>query len=346
MYRRIRSKGVVLSKQEFDSHIAAEDRQDFQQLPCGKCVGCRLAYSRQWADRIMLESMLYPEESSFFLTLTYDDEHIPLPERRIDKQTGEVFYYYPLVKSDLQKFLKLVRIKWKRLYGQDLNLRYFACGEFGDKTGRPHFHLCVMNLPLKDLRVSELFCQKREGHKIGVLYESDFLDSCWIDRKTKKRKGGIAIGRLTWASAAYVARYIMKKQLGKSKKEFLASHFFQDPSSGEEVKYQDEFTCMSLKPGLAYRYFQAHVEDIYTSDSVPVHTKQGVQMHKPPRYFDSKAQELFPDRLEEIKAERRSVAISARLMELEQISLTEDEYLQQQEEIKMRSLKKLVRSFG
>ncbi|UPW40921.1 replication initiator protein [Sigmofec virus UA08Rod_6120] len=342
LFRRIRNKGVVISKHEYDSFILPGDRADFQKIPCGKCIGCRLAYSRQWADRIMLESTLYREEDCYFFTVTYDDAHLPPLQRCIDKRTGEIFYFFPLLKRDLQLFLKNLRTRYYRLYGVRLNLRYFACGEFGDKTNRPHFHLCVMNLPLFDLRVSEMFCQKRDGRKIGVLYESDFINSCWMDSKSKTCKGGIAIGRLTWASAAYVARYIFKKQLGKSRG--MPEFVFQDAHTGSDLKFQDQFTCMSLKPGIGALYFDLHKLDIVFSDQVPVHTKSGVQMHKPPRYFDSKTKELYPDIFDDIKAERRFVAISARLMELEQISLTEDEYLLQQEEIKMRSLRKLVRS--
>lgn len=355
--RRLYNGGTVLDKITYDS-LPLSLSEKFVRIPCGKCIGCRLDYSRQWADRIMLESMLYPEDTSFFLTLTYDEDHVPRPLLRYPNflsdseiETFEPVYFPTLVKKDLQKFFKLVRTNYKRRYGVELNLRYFACGEFGDKTHRPHYHVCVMNLPLRDLRVSQTFCQKRDGRKIGVLYESDFLNSCWIDGRGGKQRGGIAIGRLTWSSAAYVARYIMKKQKGKSAKQRVSDDpvcgysFFETESYSQVSNsvFQDEFVCMSRKPGLAYQYFQDHFGDIVISDSVPILTKSGVQMHKMPRYFDSKLKERFPELLDDLKAERRAVAISGRLMELERISLSEDEFLQQQEAIKMRSLSRLVR---
>lgn len=349
LFRRIRNKGAVISKFDFDNRIDSQDRDDFQRIPCGRCVGCRLDYSRQWADRIMLESLMYSEDTNWFFTITYKDQFLPAPIRKVYSESSEVFDFFPLRKSDLQKFFKLLRIRYKREYGRDLKLRYFSCGEYGDKTYRPHYHACMMNLPLFDLRESDMFCQKRFGRKIGVLYESDFINSCWIDSVSHQNKGGIAIGRLTWSSAAYVARYIFKKQLGRPLRDDLfycvpLDSDFYDLSFSDVLPFPDQFTCMSLKPGIASQYYDDHKEEILLSDSVPVHKKDSVLFHKPPRYFDSKTKQLFPDEFSSLQSERRSVAIAARLMELEQISMSEDEFLRQQEEIKMRQISKLARS--
>ena len=83
------------------------------QIPCGQCVECRLANSRDWANRCMLEAQYYKD--NYFLTLTYDPEHLPM-NNRIDLKTGEVLDLEEtgtLVPKDLQDFLKRLRIHWQ-----------------------------------------------------------------------------------------------------------------------------------------------------------------------------------------------------------------------------------------
>lgn len=92
------------------------------QVPCGKCIGCRLERSRQWAIRCMHEASLY--EDNCFITLTYNDDHLP--------SNGS------LDKTHFQKFLKRLR---KSIYPQ--KLRYYHCGEYGDEGGRPHYHAII-----------------------------------------------------------------------------------------------------------------------------------------------------------------------------------------------------------
>lgn len=91
---------------------------EFFYVPCGRCIGCRIDKARDWAVRIMCES--YTSQSSWFLTLTYDNEHMDS---------------LSLVKSDLQDFIKKVRDK-VRSYNSNIKVRYFGCGEYGDRSGR------------------------------------------------------------------------------------------------------------------------------------------------------------------------------------------------------------------
>ena len=100
------------------------------QLPCGQCIGCRLERSRQWAIRCMHEKSLYSLSS--FLTLTYDDDHLP--------PNGT------LVKRDFQLFMK--RLRWEMGDG----IRFFACGEYGDGNLRPHYHALLFNVDFPDKR--------------------------------------------------------------------------------------------------------------------------------------------------------------------------------------------------
>lgn len=120
-------------------------------IPCGQCLECRMQYARTWADRCVLE--LQSHESSYFLTLTYDNEHV---------NWTDDYMHMTLRKKDLQDFHKRLR---DRL---DYPIRYYASGEYGDITKRPHYHDIVFGLKLDDL---EFDSRTEQGH---ILYKSDF----------------------------------------------------------------------------------------------------------------------------------------------------------------------------
>lgn len=94
-------------------------------VSCGKCVNCKLNYAKMWSIRIMHE--LKDWDSACFLTLTYNDDHLPA-DGSLDK-------------SDLQKFFKRLR---KNLKGK--KIKYFACGEYGEHFYRPHYHAIVFGV--------------------------------------------------------------------------------------------------------------------------------------------------------------------------------------------------------
>lgn len=145
-------------------------------LPCGKCVGCLLDKSREWALRCMHESSLH--EDNCFITLTYNDDNLPIDNS--------------LNKSHFQKFFKRLRKK----YGK--GIRYLHCGEYGGITGRPHYHCAVFGWRPTDLVV-------HKSTSYGKLYESEILAQLW-------RKGFVTVTELTYETCAYVARYVVKKQ--------------------------------------------------------------------------------------------------------------------------------------
>lgn len=153
-------------------------------IPCGQCIGCRLEKSRQWAIRCSLESQLY--QNSYFLTLTYDDEHLP--------KSGS------LVPDDLTKFLKKLR-RYLEYHGSDKKIRFFACGEYGDNFLRPHYHAIIFNLDISDLK---RFSTSFSG---DIYYTSETINQIW-------KNGYVIIGEVTFESCAYVARYVTKKMTG------------------------------------------------------------------------------------------------------------------------------------
>lgn len=236
----------------------ADDRQKYiqqgrlLQLPCRKCVGCRLAKSREWANRAVMEQLYH--DGSWFLTLTYDDEHLP-PSYPCDPATGEILSVHAtLVKRHVQDFLKRLR------FNTGQRFRYFAAGEYGSQTYRPHYHLLLFGLQLNDLSViSNNFAGQ-------PYYVSDMITKCWSN-------GIHILGPVTWQSASYVAQYTMKK----------ATHGF-DPRYYDVAAIQPEYQTMSLKPGLGYQYYVDH-PDIFDYNYFSVSTPQGGRKMIPPEYF-------------------------------------------------------------
>lgn len=204
------------------------------QVPCGQCIGCRLERSRDWAVRCVHESKLYSDNC--FLTLTYNNENLPA-NKSLDK-------------SHLTKFFKRLR---KQNPGK--KIRYFACGEYGDEFQRPHYHVILFNHDFNDKRL----------YKYGEfpLYTSSTLAGLWPF-------GHAIVAAFSFESAAYTARYCVKKVNGAGAKE----HY------GDRIP---EYAVMSRKPGIGYDFFLKYYDDIVHYDRVV--TRGGVQS-KPPRYYD------------------------------------------------------------
>ena len=101
---------------------------EYVEIPCGHCLECRLEYSRQWANRCILEAQEH--DQNCFITLTYDDLNIPVVDD-VNPETGEVTKFKTLVKRDLQLFMKRLRSK---LDEKNIKIRFFAAGEYGDQA--------------------------------------------------------------------------------------------------------------------------------------------------------------------------------------------------------------------
>lgn len=219
-------RNLVFKKTDAESGIPIN-------IPCGKCVGCRLEQSRQWAVRCMHEKRLH--NASTFVTLTYDNKHLP-PNNS-------------LVKPDLQNFMKRLR------HETGPGLRFFACGEYGDKSNRPHYHVLLLNASFDDQKVATT------GPDYS-LYTSDKLSKLWTF-------GNHVLGDVTFESCAYVARYCLKKnQNGKT------------VSDGRSP----EFLVMSRRPGIGADYFNKYTDELLSHDTIIVN---GVPAALP-RFYDNK----------------------------------------------------------
>lgn len=153
------------------------------EIPCGRCIGCRLEKSRQWAMRCVYEASLY--ESNSFVTLTYSDDNLP--------GLGS------LVPDDLSAFMKRLR---RRIEPEAV--RFYGCGEYGSLTERPHYHAILFNYLPSDLDDEEV---KTADGTVKTIRRSKFLDDVW-------GLGHVAVGSVTFESCAYVARYFLKKFTG------------------------------------------------------------------------------------------------------------------------------------
>lgn len=252
-------------------------------IPCGKCIGCRLAYSREWANRIMLEAKEYPEDHTWFVTLTYNDENIPHKTVK-NEETGEIIQGGTLYKKDIQEFMKRLRRTYEYKY-HHTGIRFFLAGEYGETTNRPHYHACIFNMPIYD----ELKLLKK--NELGQpIWTSEELEKIW-------KKGFVAIAKLCWETAAYTARYIMKKQKGPS-----AEWYYQ--SRGQIP----EFTLMSRKPGIAQKYYNENNDKIYKNDEITLKNGKKIQKIKPPKYYDKLYDIDHHMEMMIIKNKRKSIA--------------------------------------
>ncbi len=231
------------------------------KVPCGRCIGCKLERSRQWAVRCMHEAQLHDDTS--FITLTYDDKHVPR--------------FGSLLMDDWQKFFKRLR----RRVGK---VRFFGCGEYGEQFGRPHYHACLFGLDFPD----KVLWSTRGGHDV---FRSPLLESVWT-------YGQSEIGSLTFESAAYVARYCVKKITGVKARDHYEC---VDPETGECGSRIPEFATMSRRPGIGAGWYDLYSDEVYPSDEVIVNGVAG----KPPRFYDKLLEVSSPEVASEVQKERR-----------------------------------------
>lgn len=228
-----------------------------QYVACKQCIGCRLKRSREWAIRCCHEASLYSDNC--FITLTYSPENCP--------KNG-------LQKKHVQKFMKRLR----KRYGN--GIRYFYCGEYGEKFSRPHYHMCLFNFDFPDKK----FFKNRNSHPV---YRSDSLEQLWP-------YGFSEITDLTFETAAYAARYITKKITGA-----CAPNYYE--------KRQPEYCDMSRRPGLATGWYKQFTSDVYPDDMVVIREK----VFKPPGFYDRKFEIDYPEDFEKLKLKRKEESTSS-----------------------------------
>jgi hypothetical protein len=236
-------------------------------LPCGKCDYCLMERSRQWAVRCIHEAQMH--KHNCFLTLTYSEEYLPSD--------------FSLDYCHFQLFMKRLRRYFK------VPVRFYMCGEYGEKTHRPHYHACIFGIDFSD---KVFWKMTAAGHPI---YRSALLESLW-------KYGHSSIGELTFETAAYTARYLLKKVNGDKANEHYKAI---EVTTGEIYQRKPEFTHMSLKPGIGANWFGKFQCDVFPHDRVIV---RGVRT-KPPRYYDKLLDRVDPELLVDLKEDRIEEAL-------------------------------------
>lgn len=250
-------------------------------VSCNRCVGCRFDYSRQWAIRCMHEASLY--ESNSFITLTYNDRFLP----RIYSDNGHILGYGSLNYDHWTKFMKRLR---KAL--APLRVRFYMGPEYGDINFRPHFHAIIFNYDFPDKTVFKV----RNGLP---LYRSLLLERLWTDPDSGESMGFCSVGTVTFRSAAYVARYMMKKVKGEDIEDRYKRFNLE---TGEIFFVEPEKARMSNQNGIGKDWFDLYYRsDLYNKDFV---TMDGVK-YRPPKYYDSLFEKICPQDLEDIKLVRQ-----------------------------------------
>lgn len=238
-------------------------------VPCGQCYGCRLERSRQWALRLMHEVKFY--DYACFITLTYDDEHLP----KLDN--GEM----TLVLKDFQDFFKRLRARVAYDYPNSQKLKMFHCGEYGDLTERPHYHAIILGFDFPD-RILK-YTKGSYPH-----YVSDYLNDIW-------GKGLCEVCNVSFDTCAYVARYIMKKITGDAADIYYNGR-------------KPEYTTMSN--GIGKTWFNEYKSDVYNNDEL-IFYRDGKPLHlRPPRYYDYLFDIDSPIEFAKIKAKRQQALLA------------------------------------
>lgn len=306
-------------KSEYDNNL------EWIKIPCGQCTGCQESYSKEWACRCMLEAEQWKE--NYFITLTYDDLHIPCESEIVDQRTGEI-YEDPgdwetghLMPDDMTKFIKRLRSAWQRdpRY-KHTGIRFYYCGEYGTQTERPHYHILLFNFPIekKSLKIHRI--NKNNG---TILWECKDIEEIW-------GKGFVTIAEVNWDTCAYTARYCMKKLKRKPREEY-----FKDGQI-------PEFVRMSRKPGIGAKAFN---RNMFENDEIIIKGHKGkIQSIKPARYYDKLYDLENPRHMEKIKERRRNLAAANMQNKLSRTSLTEAEQLKMEEQQKLKVWKSLQRN--
>lgn len=288
--------------------------RDYLLIPCGRCDGCLLDRSRDWATRLMLEALYY--DQVYFITLTYNDNFLPVSYYG-SGLTGECVEVPTLYKRDCQLFMKRLRRRF-----EDCQIRFYLIGEYGPTTKRAHYHAIIFGLPELELIPSgknalgqryytssdiQKCWSPPEGSSIGDdgMFQGCQRRACPSSDRDLEIFGHISVEPATYNTCAYTARYCTKKLLGDS-----ALYY-------EMMNIEPPFSLMSRKPGLGFQYYAEHKDQIYEYDEIILSLKDRGKKCPPPKYFNALYDIDEHDIMESIKAKHRESAeakIQAELM--------------------------------
>lgn len=224
-------------------------------LPCGQCIGCRIAKNDAWATRCVHEAKMHRADTCAFTTATFDEEHY------------QVSLDY---KRDVQPWLKRLRERVKAPF------RFYAAGEYGEISGRAHYHILFFGLELQD-----------KVKWTDQLWASKTLTETW-------RNGQVLSGELNYQTARYASKYTIALRTG----DVADSHYLRiDQRTGEWTRVTPEHAHMSRKPGLGRNWFNNYWRDVYVARDGIV--APGGRVSRPPSYYDSLLAQVNPELADE-----------------------------------------------
>lgn len=257
MYRS-RSINPETGKRPLTTNIAHAYTDLPVLVPCGQCIGCRLSRSREWAVRCIHESTCHAHNC--FITLTFSPEALA----RISPSGS-------LEKREFQLFMKRLRF-WLHSNGYP-EIRFFHCGEYGSKKGRPHHHAIIFGFDFPDKK----FIRFRNGFPV---YRSALLEELW-------KNGMCEIGSMTFESAAYISRYVLKKITGDMKDDVYHGKL-------------PEYITMSNRPGIGANWYARYNKEVFPNGFVYVKRKDGIHKCLPPRYYRKLLERENPELYEKV----------------------------------------------
>lgn len=313
---------LTMEMKNLDRMVISGRYRRYNIIPCQKCIGCRLNYARDKAIQLSLENQNpeYEENEKWFVTLTYNDEHLPTHQVK-DEETGKIIEGVSVSVKDLQKFWKRVRKKYP-----NKKIRYLSCVEYGKQTYRPHAHAIIFGLPLHE----ELFIKLGNNSQGDPIWTSPELQELWsIEDKYGEKYpiGNVQIGKVTFRSISYVARYTLKKV----NKDFDSAWWYASQGMAKER--------VMMSDDLGLWYYDLHKDEIYERDIVPVMDNNG-NFCKPPISFDRRFKKENPEEYAKVVARREEQMISAIRSEEQQTDMTYQE-LNYSKELKMSQFKDL-----
>ncbi len=237
------------------------------ELNCNNCLSCRLRKAKEWALRCWHESQMH--DTNCFVTLTYDDKHIP--------------DYHNLDHRDFQLFMKALRNK----LGHPIT--FFMCGEYGDGTHRPHYHVLLFGYFPTDAQ----YHRTQNGNRY---YKSEILDSAW-------KCGFTDTSHVSYKASGYIARYTLKKQLPKE--DAQDRYCYVDPDGELHIR-KFEYVRMSTGrdkwTGIGGKWIQKYSKQTLEHDYVL--DPDGNQCPVPSYYQDYLAAEVCAETAEQNKLAR------------------------------------------
>lgn len=327
---------------------------NFYTVPCGKCEICRTEKSKEWATKAWCEGQMW--ENSCFITLTYDNEHLPEDRKlhrthiqkfwkdlryhlyketktagrwRKDKETGEKYWEESIdMKEEREMLEEIYSNTLEDMFGKNARrknrypIRYLNCGEYGPKTKRPHYHAQIWNFIPCDLK---FYKTDPRGHD---LFNSEKLSKIW-------GKGFVVIEYANAATAAYVARYCTKK-------------FKRSEKEQEKMKRlkQTEFIGASSLGFIGYFYWIKFKEMIKRNAGILMKRMEKTILAKIPKVMQKYWKEENEDEFEEYDYEKQKIGKKNWEKILSKTDLNESEYINETWRVKMRQLERLTRNSG